>query len=198
MVELTWSGPADARHVVVFAPGDSGCVTDLGPALIAAGLARAGIRVVQFDMPPAGDSPGERDAVVAEAIREVVGHCSGHRLVLGGMSRGARVSTTLVDTVAPVGLLLFAYPFHDRRDPDPRGRDQQLAEVAVPVLLCQGTRDSRGNRQQVIGYRLPAHVRVHWLEDANHPLRPRPASGTTAAEQLGQATQLAAELMAGW
>jgi hypothetical protein len=112
--------------------------------------------------------------------------------VLGGLSRGARVSIGLVEELGAVAVLAFAYPFHGRHDPDPHGRARELSAVSVPVLLCQGTRDTHGNRQQVVGYRLPPHIHVHWLPDANHALRPRPSSGHRQEAQLAEATQRAA------
>jgi predicted alpha/beta-hydrolase family hydrolase len=102
------------------------------------------------------------------------------------------VSVGLAEALGAVGLLLFAYPFHARHDPDPGDRVAQLAGVSVPVLLFQGTRDSHGNAQQVRGYALPAHVRVHWLPDANHALVPRARSGHTQEGQLAEASAVAA------
>jgi len=189
---LTWSGPADSSHVFLFAPGDSGCTTDLGPSRIAAGLAAQGIRVAQWDFVCDSEDAEERDAVMAAAVREAAAQCGEVPLVLGGMSRGARVSVGLVEELGAVAVLAFAYPFHSRTDPQTHGRERDLAAVSVPVLLCQGTRDAHGNQQQVVGYRLPAHIQVHWLLDANHPLRPRPSSGHRQEDQLAEATELAA------
>ena len=67
----------------------------------------------------------------------------------------------------------------------------------MPVLLCQGTRDAHGNQQQVIGYRLPPHIRVHWLLDANHALCPRPSSGHRQKDQLADAASVAAAFIRG-
>ncbi len=194
---LTWSGPEDASHVVLFAPGDSGCTTDRGPSLIAAGLAAQGLRVAQWDFACDSDDAEERDAVMAADVRAACGYAPDAHVVLGGMSRGARVSAGLVEELGAVALLAFAYPFHSRLDPRPHGRERELAAVSVPVLLCQGTRDAHGNQQQITGYRLPPHIHVHWLVDANHPLRPRPSSGFTQEEQLAEATRWAAGLLLG-
>lgn len=90
-----------------------------------------------------------------------------------------------------MAIVAFSYPFHPRQDPSPGDRVARLAAAKVPVFVGQGTRDSRGNRQQVRGYPLPPHVQIHWLEDANHGLAPRRRSGHTQAEQLRQAAQAA-------
>jgi predicted alpha/beta-hydrolase family hydrolase len=89
-------------------------------------------------------------------------------------------------------VVAFAYPFHPRHDPDPGPRLEALADVPVPVLIFQGTRDSHGNLEQVRGYRLPAHIQVHWLDDANHALHPRARSGHTQGGQLAEAITIAA------
>ena len=49
----------------------------------------------------------------------------------------------------------------------------------------QGTRDPFGTREEVAGYALSPAIRVLWLEDGDHDLKPRKAvSGFTAAEHL--------------
>ena len=195
---LAWSGPERASHVVVLAPGDEGRLSDVAPTLIARGLATAGLRVVRFDFPSCEGDGAARDVVLAARLREAAAHRTGsQRLILGGMSRGARVSVALVDELQASGVLVYAYPFHARGDPDPGGRVEQLARVSVPVLMCQGTRDSHGNQQQILGYRLPAHIRIHWLEDANHALAPRSRSGQTQAEQLAESAEMAARFLRG-
>lgn len=199
---ITWSGPPDASHVFLLAPGDAGRTTDRGPSCIAAGLAAHGIRVAQWhgiqdhSLCDSEDA-AERDAVTAEAIRAAADQCGDARRVLGGLSRGARVSAGLVHALDAIALLAFAYPFHSRRDPQTHGRDRELAAVSVPVLLCQGTRDAHGNQQQVIGYRLPSHIRVHWLHDANHALCPRRSSGHRQEDQLADAASVAAAFIRG-
>ncbi|MFT7521339.1 MAG: putative alpha/beta-hydrolase family hydrolase [Kiritimatiellia bacterium] len=187
---LLWQGPATSSFLVVLAPGDMGLATDAAPAAIAHGFAKAGLLVVRFDCPSPTATP---DASLAVQIRDAAAAREPHqRLVLAGLSRGARVSATLIEELGAVGLVGFAYPFHPRHDPDPGDRVRQLCRVPVPALICQGTRDSHGNQQQVRGYNLPAHVAVHWLFDANHALRPRARSGCTQESQLAQAAQVAA------
>ena len=189
-----WDGPEDSAHLVVLAPGDQGRLEDSAPTAIAEGLAAAGLRVVRFPFPPCGDADSAaRDALLAGLIREAAALQAPHqRLVLGGLSRGARVSGDLVAELAATCLLGFAYPFHPRQDPDPGDRPEALGRLPVPALICQGTRDSHGNQQQVRGYKLPDHIQVHWLEDANHALHPRARSGHTQAGQLAEASALAA------
>ena len=57
--------------------------------------------------------------------------------------------------------------------------------LRTPALIVQGTRDPFGGREEVEGYRLSPAIRVLWMEDGDHDLRPRKGmSGFSAAEHL--------------
>jgi len=191
----TWSGPTHSPYLVVLAPGDSGRLVDAAPTQIADGLSRAGLRVARFAAIESDDDQ-VRDHILADRIRAVSATRSSHqRLVLAGLSRGARVSAGLLTDLDAVALLAFAYPFHGRSDPNPGPGLGVLRAIEVPALLVQGTRDSHGNREQVLGYDLPDNIHAHWILDANHALRPRARSGQTQASQLCEATQCAARFV---
>jgi uncharacterized protein len=187
-----WHGPEDSPWFLVLAPGDQATLDDVAPATLAEGLGDAGLRVVRFAFPPCETTDGViRDALLADHIRQAAAlKAPAQHLVLAGLSRGARVSGALTDALAAIALVAFAYPFHPRHDPDPGERARALSDLTAPVLLCQGTRDSRGNRQQINGYRLPSRIQVHWLEDANHALEPRERSGHTQPGQLTEAVSV--------
>ena len=56
------------------------------------------------------------------------------------------------------------------------------------MLICQGTRDPFGTREEVPGYQLSATTQVHWFEDGDHDLKPRKAaSGRTVAQAMDEA-----------
>jgi predicted alpha/beta-hydrolase family hydrolase len=192
-------GPEDSDYLVVLAPGDAGRLEDTAPTMLADGLAEAGLQVVRFAFPP-GETADDatRDRLLAQAVRDAAELRNPNQgLVLAGLSRGARVSASLVGELGALGLVAFAYPFHSRNDPNTHGREVELGRLERPVLLFQGTRDSHGNLQQVRGYGLPAHIAVHWLEDANHALHPRARSGTNQPEQLAGAAAVAAAFING-
>lgn len=184
------------KGFVVLAVGDEGHADDPPCRLVSRVLSAAGfmVRVV----PCVGGSLDTRDTRLAAAVREVAVEANEAPLVLGGFSRGARIAAGLASELGAVGVLAFAYPFHGRTDPNAQQRVEALHELEVPMVLCQGTRDSLGNRQQVLGYRLPLNIQVHWLEDANHRLQPRARSGFTQSAQLTVATERAVEVMRTW
>jgi predicted alpha/beta-hydrolase family hydrolase len=190
---IVTTGPPNSPYFVVLAPGDECRLTDTVPAAIAEGLSAEGIRVARFSFPSDELHDGtNRDELLAQHIRKAASLAAPHQtLVIGGLSRGARVSVALVNELGALAVLGFAYPFHSRHDPNPGNRVVDLQNASVPVQLFQGTRDSRGNREQVTGYGLGEHITVHWLEDANHALEPRLRSGHTQELQLQDAISVA-------
>ena len=110
------------------------------------------------------------------------------RLVIGGKSMGGRVASMVADELhaagAVAGLLCLGYPFHPPGRPE-QLRTAHLERLATPALICQGTRDPFGTREEVAGYALSARIEILWLEDGDHDLRPRKGvSGFAAADHL--------------
>jgi predicted alpha/beta-hydrolase family hydrolase len=109
-------------------------------------------------------------------------------LLIGGKSMGGRVASMVADDCYAAGqvagLLCLGYPFH------PPGKPQQLrtahlADLKTPTLICQGTRDEFGTRDDVAAYDLSSAIDIFWLEDGDHDLKPRKTiSGFTAADYL--------------
>jgi predicted alpha/beta-hydrolase family hydrolase len=91
------------------------------------------------------------------------------------------------------GLLCLGYPFHPPGRPE-QLRTRHLEALATPALICQGTRDPFGTHDEVETYRLSPAIRVVWLEDGDHDLRPRKAvSGLSAADHLATVAREVAE-----
>jgi uncharacterized protein len=68
-------------------------------------------------------------------------------LIVGGRSLGARVACRTVDATGAVGVLCLAFPLQPPRrsgKPAAESRLPELNEVAVPVLVVQGSRDPFG------------------------------------------------------
>ncbi|MGH8668688.1 MAG: alpha/beta hydrolase family protein [Burkholderiales bacterium] len=115
------------------------------------------------------------------------------RLIIGGRSMGGRAASMLAaEGFACDGLMLFAYPLHPAGKPD-RLRDAHLAQIGVPVLCFNGTRDALCTRELMetaVG-KLPNWT-MYWLEGADHSFRVLKSSGRTDAEvyaEVAQATQ---------
>jgi hypothetical protein len=62
-------------------------------------------------------------------------------------------------------------------------------------LICQGTRDAFGGAEEVANYDLPPRVRLHWLADGDHDLKPRRRSGPTAEQNWDEAAAAAGDFL---
>ena len=92
------------------------------------------------------------------------------------------------------GLLCLGYPFHPPGKPE-QLRTKHLAGLKTPALICQGTRDIFGTREEVPGYALSDKIEILWLDDGDHDLKPRKSiSGFSAADHL----KTMAEAVAAW
>ncbi|MEL6298544.1 MAG: alpha/beta fold hydrolase [Pseudomonadota bacterium] len=107
---------------------------------------------------------------------------AGRRIFIGGKSLGGRVATLVADPLfadgAIAGVVCLGYPFH------PAGNSQSLRtahleHLTCPTLIVQGTRDPLGTRDDAAGYTLSGAIKLHWLDDGDHDLKPRVRSGHT-------------------
>jgi predicted alpha/beta-hydrolase family hydrolase len=158
-------------------------------------LAAAGFRVARFEFAyMAGRRAGQRkpppraETVMSE-YRAAVGDVAAKGpLIIGGKSMGGRVASMIADDLyragRVAGLLCLGYPFHPVGKPE-QLRIAHLAGLETPALICQGTRDPFGSRDEVGGYALSRGIELAWFEDGDHDLKPRKkVSGFSAAEHL--------------
>jgi hypothetical protein len=118
----------------------------------------------------------------------------GSKLVLGGKSLGGRIASLLCDEAGARGLVCLGYPFHPPGRPE-RLRVTHLAGLQTPALIVQGTRDTLGDREEVPAYELSPKIRLAWIEDGDHSLRPRKSSGRTEEQNLAQAVEVVARFV---
>ncbi len=101
---------------------------------------------------------------------------------------GGRVASMIADELFEAdriaGLLCVGYPFHPIGKPD-RLRTEHLKKLRTPTLICQGTRDQFGSKDEVSEYNLSSAIQLRWFEDGDHDLKPRKRiSGFTHADHL--------------
>jgi len=189
-------GPEDAPATVLLAHGAGAPMDSAAMAGAAQALAATGLRVARFEFAymaarrgGGGVKPPPRAETLVPAYRAVVAALDAPGpLVIGGKSMGGRVASMAVDDLRAegraAGLLCLGYPFHPPGKPESL-RTAHLARLGTPALICQGTRDPFGTREEVAGYMLAPSIEVFWLEDGDHDLRPRKAvTGLTAAAHL--------------
>ncbi|WP_454856171.1 alpha/beta hydrolase family protein [Rhizobium binxianense] len=194
-------GPEDARFTILFAHG-AGAPMDSASMNAASGaLAGAGLRVARFEFaymasrrPSAGSRPPPRaETLIPEYAAAVTALAASGPLIIGGKSMGGRVASMIADDLHAqrriAGLLCLGYPFHPPDRPEAL-RTAHLRELATPALICQGTRDQFGTREEVAGYDLSRNIEILWLEDGDHDLKPRKkVSGFSAADHLATMAQ---------
>ena len=203
MSQFIFDGPADAPTTILLAHG-AGAPMDSGSMNAAAkALAGAGFRVARFEFgymasrrtPDGPKPPPKAEKVMPEYEAAVAALAASTPLVIGGKSMGGRVASMVADTLYAqgriVGLLCLGYPFHPPGRPE-QLRTAHLKDLQTPALIVQGTRDQFGTREEVETYALSPAITMLWLEDGDHDLKPRKASGFSTADHLATLAQAAA------
>ncbi|TMP46797.1 alpha/beta hydrolase [Pseudoalteromonas citrea] len=117
-------------------------------------------------------------------------------LFIGGKSMGGRMASMLVtQTEQPVsGVIAMGYPFHPPGKPD-KLRTEHFDKISCPFLILQGERDTFGNKHEVQSLSLDASIKLGWLVDGDHSLKPRKKSGFTEAGHRQLAAQQAVDFI---
>ena len=197
-------GPDAADRTYVFAHGAGGAMDTPFMNTVARELGENGIRVVRFEFPymaarRTGGKRGapDREAVLLATWRDVVAQLGGGaRVFIGGKSMGGRMATLVADELRVRGVVCFGYPFHPPGQPA-KVRTAHLEALATPMLVLQGERDPFGTREDVAGYRLSPRIRIEWIPDGDHSLKPRARSGVTERQNLTRAIETAAAFIDG-
>jgi uncharacterized protein len=197
-------GPEDAEQTYVFAHGAGGAMDTPFMNIVARELGECGIRVVRFEFPymaarRTGGKRGapDREPVLLQTWRDVVAQLGGgSRVFIGGKSMGGRMATLVADELRVRGVVCFGYPFHPPGQPA-KLRTGHLKDMITPMLVLQGERDPFGTRDDVAGYNLSPQIRIEWITDGDHSLKPRAKSGLTERQNLTRAIDVAATFMAG-
>lgn len=142
--------PQQARACYVFAHGAGAGMAHASMAMIAVGLAERGIATLRYQflyMERGGKRP-DPPAVAHTAVRAAVAGagrlCPALPLIAGGKSFGGRM-TSQAQALSPLpgvrGLAFLGFPLHPAGKPS-SDRARHLADVKVPMLFLQGTRDA--------------------------------------------------------
>ncbi|HLG49849.1 MAG TPA: alpha/beta family hydrolase [Reyranella sp.] len=142
--------PAGARCCYVLAHGAGAGMTHPFMAAVADELAERGVATLRYQFPymeqggKRPDPPGLAHATVRAAVAKARELARGLPLIAGGKSFGGRM-TSQAQAAAPLdgvrGLAFLGFPLHPAGKPS-ADRAQHLADVKVPMLFLQGTRDT--------------------------------------------------------
>lgn len=204
MTDFVYNGPENASVTVLLAHGAGAPMDSASMVLFANAFAEAGMRVARFEFGymaarrSGTRKPPPRAEKLIPAFREAVSNVDATgKLVIGGKSMGGRVATMAADELFAIdmirGVLCLGYPFHPIGRPDAL-RTAHMDRLVTPCLICQGTRDTLGKKDEVDSYRLSDVVEIRWFEDGDHDLKPRKkVTGANAADYAREAANAVAD-----
>ena len=189
--------PPQPRACYVFAHGAGAGMTHAAMEAIAVGLAERGIASLRYQFPymekggKRPDPPALAHAAVRAAVTEAARRCPALPLIAGGKSFGGRM-TSQAQAASPLpgvrGLAFLGFPLHPAGKPS-SDRARHLAEVEIPMLFLQGTRDALAELSLLkpVVKGLGARVTLHLLEAADHSFHVLKSSGRNDREVTDEA-----------
>ena len=188
--------PSQARACFVFAHGAGAGMTHPFMEAVAAGLCERGVATLRYQFPymekgsRRPDPPAIAQATVRAAVAEAGRCCPGLPLIAGGKSFGGRM-TSQAQAAAPLegvrGLAFLGFPLHPAGKPS-SDRAKHLADVHVPMLFLQGTRDSLAEvalLEPVVG-RLEPTATLHLVDGADHSFHVLARSGRNDRDVMNE------------
>jgi predicted alpha/beta-hydrolase family hydrolase len=211
-VELIENGVKDGP-VYIFAHGAGADMNSDFITEVVEKWSNKGIRVVRFNFPymikRAEDGkrrPPDRMPKLLAAYEAVIKQLN-CPVVIGGKSMGGRISSMLLaenalretsERLPILGSACLGFPFHAPKK-DSKDRLDHLKELTQPLLIVQGTRDALGTQEEVNEYirakKINASIQLRWLEDGDHNLKPRKASGFSYQQHIDNAIDQTAEFV---
>jgi len=142
--------PPGARACYVLAHGAGAGMAHPFMAQVSAGLAERGVASLRYQFlymerrAKRPDPPALAQATVRAAVATAARRLPDFALIAGGKSFGGRM-TSQAQAAAPLpgvrGLAFLGFPLHPASKPSEE-RARHLAEVRVPMLFLQGSRDA--------------------------------------------------------
>jgi predicted alpha/beta-hydrolase family hydrolase len=203
-VSALLQAPTGSRACYVLAHGAGAGMAHPFMTAIANELATRGVATLRYQFPymengsKRPDPPNIAHAAVRAAVGEAGRLLPQLPLVGGGKSFGGRM-TSQAQAAAPLanvrGLAFLGFPLHPAKQPS-NDRARHLADVQVPMLFLQGTRDELADLQLVqdLAGTLGPRATLELIIDADHSFHVRKSSGSTDAQVIGHL----ADLLAAW
>src|SRR6202040_2424091 len=188
--------PSEARACFIFAHGAGAGMTHPFMERVAAGLCDRGIATLRYQFPymekgsKRPDAPAIAHATVRAAAAEAARCCPGVTLIAGGKSFGGRM-TSQAQAIAPLdgvhGLAFLGFPLHPAGKPS-SDRAKHLADVHVPMLFVQGTRDGLAELKllEPVVKNLGPSATLHRVEGADHSFHVPARSGRNDREVMNE------------
>ncbi len=196
--------PVNARAALVLAHGAGAGMEHPFMAATARALCARGIATLRFQFPSMErgskrvDPPAVAQAAVRAAVAAAARQWPQLPLFAGGKSFGGRM-TSLAQAKAPLpgvrGLAFLGFPLHPAGQPA-TDRGAHLAEVRVPMLFLQGSRDALASLDLLrpVVMALGERARLAVFDDADHSFHVPARSGRKDAQVLSEM----ADTLAAW
>ena len=173
-----FEAPPNAGACLVLAHGAGAGMTHPFMVAMARGLGERRIATLRFQFPYMDqgsrrpDPPDVAHGAVRAAVQEAGKRLPNVPLFAGGKSYGSRM-TSQAQAIEPLagvrGIVFLGFPLHPAGKPSIERADH-LADVQVPMLFLQGTRDSLADLALVreTAGKLGKRASLHIVEGADH------------------------------
>lgn len=177
-VAAVLTAPPRPRACFVLAHGAGAGMNHAFTTAASRELAELGIATLRFQFPymergsKRTDPPPLCHATIRAAVECAGRQLPGTPLVAGGRSFGGRMASQ-AQALQPLpgvrGLVFLGFPLHPANKPD-TSRAAHLAQVDVPMLFIQGTRDALATLSllEPLVEQLRPRATLHLLADADH------------------------------
>ena len=188
--------PADADRALVLAHGAGAGMRHAFLEAVAERLAARRIATFRYQFPymEAGRRAPSPKPVLLATVRAACARAAERwpelPLLAGGKSMGGRM-TSLAAAAEPLpgvrGLVFLGFPLHAAGKPGSE-RGEHLAQVALPLLFLQGTRDKLAELELVrpLCADLGSRATLHVVEGGDHSFKVLKRSGRSEAEALDE------------
>ena len=196
--------PRDARACYVMAHGAGAGMAHPFMTAFADDLASHSIATLRYQFPymergsKRPDSPKVAHATVRAAAAEALRRAPGLALFAGGRSFGGRM-TSQAQAASPLpgvcGLAFVGFPLHPAGQPSDE-RAVHLADVQVPLLFLQGTRDELADLPLLarLAERLGTRATLTLFDEADHSFHVPARTGRKDTDVRAEM----ADALAGW
>jgi uncharacterized protein len=179
------TGHKHAGIRLILAHGAGGNQSSSFMVRFATALAERGFPTLTFNFlySEQGRRVPDRNDKLEACYRKLIEACRGgvlggkvdrEKLVIGGKSMGGRIASQVaaVDPSGIAGLVLLGYPLHPPGQTE-KLRTRHLADIKVPTLFVQGSRDTFGTPAELVPHlaKLKAPNDLYVVEGGDHSFK---------------------------
>src|SRR4029077_19136462 len=188
-VSAKWLRPTNARWLLALAHGAGAGMHHPFLETLAAELAAVEVATFRYQFPymeqrrRVPDAPPVLTSTVRAAVQAAAETAPDLPILAGGKSMGGRMTSQAAAEPSPdfervQGLVFFGFPLHPPGRPGTK-RAEHLAQVKIPMLFLQGTRDQFADLKLLrpICASLGARAILHEIETADHSFHVLKSSG---------------------